>query len=148
MISLNIKTLIDNGRNKETNNLKEFLKQVVSEIDSEVRNLLQDNDYSYSRVTDDISVKLVHKELSNRYESLIRRLVIAKKNNKNINFRVKNNGVVYKVDNALLSSFGIDNFLLNLEIQKHPYNIEHMKIDLQNYSKSMNIEPTFSIHVQ
>lgn len=144
---MDIKTLIDNGRNKETDNLKEFLKQVVSGIDSEVRNLLQNNDYSYSRVTDDISMKLVHKELSNRYESLIRRLVLAKENNKNINFRVKNNGVVYKVDSALLSSFGIGNFLLNLEIQKHPYNIEHMKIDLQNHSKSMNIEPTFSIHV-
>ena len=145
---MDIKTLIDNGRNKETNDLKEFLKQVVSEIDLEVRNLLQNNDYNYSRVTDDISMKLVHKELSSQYESLIRRLVIAKENNKNINFRVKNNGVVYKVDSALLSSFGIDNFLLNLEIQKHPYNIEHMKIDLQTYSKSMNIEPTFSIHVQ
>ena len=145
---MDIKTLIDNGRNKETNDLKEFLKQVVSEIDLEVRNLLQNDDYNYSRVTDDISMKLVHKELSSQYESLIRRLVIAKENNKNINFRVKNNGVVYKVDSALLSSFGIDNFLLNLEIQKHPYNIEHMKIDLQTYSKSMNIEPTFSIHVQ
>ena len=97
MISLDIKTLIDNGRNKETNDLKEFLKQVVSEIDLEVRNLLQNNDYNYSRVTDDISMKLVHKELSSQYGSLIRRLVIAKENNKNINFRVKNNGVVYKV---------------------------------------------------
>ena len=62
--------------------------------------------------------------------------------------RDRNNGVVYKVDSALLSSFEIGNFLLNLEIQKHPYNIEYMKIELQEYPKSVSIEPAFSIHVQ
>ena len=81
---MDIKTLINNGRNKETNNLKEFLKQVVSEIDSEVRSLLQNNDYIYSRVTDDITTEFVHKELNNRYKSLVRRLVTVKESNESI----------------------------------------------------------------
>lgn len=148
---MDIKTVIINGRNKETNDLKEFLKQVVSEIDLEVRDLLQNNDYSYSRVTDDISMEFVHKELSNRYKSLIRRLVTVKESNKSIeiiDFCVKNNDIIYKVDSTCLSDDGINNFWLDLSIQKHPYNIESMRINLREYPKSVNIEPTLLIHVK
>nr|WNM56225.1 hypothetical protein CoNPh38_CDS0349 [Staphylococcus phage S-CoN_Ph38] len=150
MISLDIKTLINNGRNKETNNLKEFLKQVVSEIDSEVRSLLQNNDYIYSRVTDDITTEFVHKELNNRYKSLVRRLVTVKESNESIkiiDFHVKNNDTIYKVDNVLLNEDRINNFWLDLSIQKHPYNIESMRINLREYPKSISIESSLLIHV-